>query len=119
MQCSDLEPSLQACGRQNNECEYSYNLVLYADCAGEKRIAAWHRNHAAILPLCFSLETKSRCASDHWLGPGFCKRKNAALEAGPFVVPSVVGKHALGIKVHFSVVPINDGVVFVMPTPLP
>ena len=58
------------------------------------------------------------CAN-HWVGAGFDSRKNPDVEGVPPTVPSTVGRQALGIKVHFNVVPICWGRVFATPRPLP
>ena len=55
----------------------------------------------------------------YWLGAGFCSRKNPVGETCPPTVPSVVGRVALGIKVHFSVFPIRCGLLIVTPVPVP
>jgi hypothetical protein len=63
----------------------------------------------------FGLVLTPFCRAHHWVGAGFDSRKNPCVEGVPFVVPSTVGRHVLGIKTHFSEGPICLGVSVTVP----
>ncbi len=95
--------------KQQYSCAISLGLAACKSECLDKRSPHGNPRPCGDPVLLFRLKTETAFWRAHRLGGGFESRKNADPETGPPTVPSVVGRQALGIKVHFNNLPIFVG----------